>query len=74
MDSYTYEIKNIPLKKTNSYESRELSLNTSYIDPSKMSPPNDFMEKLMKRMDNYYSPTSDSNSNSNSNRKHFFTK
>ena len=49
----------IPLKKLSSFESKsELSVNHAVIDPSKMSPPNNFMETLMKRMDNYYSPTS----------------
>jgi hypothetical protein len=47
----------IPLKKTSSFENKELSLTHTCIDPSKMSPPNSFMDKLVKRMDNYYSPT-----------------
>jgi hypothetical protein len=49
----------IPLKKTTSFENKELSLNQNFIDPTKMSPPNTFMDKLTKRMDNYYSPKSD---------------
>lgn len=48
----------IQIKKTSSSEKvNELSLNTSFFDPSKMSPPNNFIEKLQLRMDNYYSPT-----------------
>lgn len=61
MNSYINEKtqpRPIPLKKMSSFESNsELSLNHAVIDPSKMSPPNNFMETLMKRMDNYYSPT-----------------
>jgi|LauGreDrversion4_2_1035121.scaffolds.fasta_scaffold01153_16 hypothetical protein len=33
----------------------ELSLNYTFIDPSKMTPPNSFMEKLQYRMESYYS-------------------
>lgn len=47
----------IPMKKTSSFENKELSLNHNFIDPTKMSPPNTFMDKLAKRMDSYYSPT-----------------
>lgn len=47
----------IPIQKTSSFENKELSLNTTSIDPTTMSPPNDFMNKLVKRMGNYYSPT-----------------
>ena len=61
MNSYINEKnqpKPIPLKKVSSFETNsELSLNHAVIDPSKMSPPNNFMDTLMKRMDNYYSPT-----------------
>ena len=47
----------IPLKKNNSFDNcKELSLNQSFIDPTKMSPPNIFMDKLTRRMDTYYSP------------------
>jgi len=56
--SMTYEKSvSIPIKKTSSFENKELSLNHNFIDPTKMSPPNSFMAKLAKRMDNYYSPT-----------------
>jgi|TARA_B110000967_G_scaffold153408_1_gene157850 hypothetical protein len=48
----------IPIQKTSSFENKELSLNTTSIDPTTMSPPNNFMNKLVKRMGNYYSPTS----------------
>lgn len=47
----------IPIQKTSSFENKELGLNHNLIDPTKMSPPNSFMVKLTKRMDNYYSPT-----------------
>ena len=51
----------VPIKTVSSYDTlNEHSLNHNIIDPSKMSPPNDFMNKLLKRMDNYYSPTSKS--------------
>jgi len=56
--STTYERSVIiPIQKTSSFENKELSLNHNFIDPTKMSPPNSFMAKLTKRMDNYYSPT-----------------
>ena len=48
----------IPIQKTSSFENKELSLNTTSIDPTTMSPPNNFMNKLVKRMGTYYSPTS----------------
>ena len=35
----------------------ERSLNETNIDPSKMTPPNFFMDKLHKRMDTYYTDT-----------------
>jgi hypothetical protein len=60
MNSYIHERQTIPnlIKKTESFENcKELTLNHNFIDPSKMSPPNSFMEKLIKRMDNYYSPS-----------------
>ena len=66
MNSYIHERHTIaiPIKKNTSFENcKELSLNQNFIDPSKMSPPNSFMEKLMKRMDNYYSPTEEKNKN-----------
>jgi hypothetical protein len=61
MDSYIHEkMQPIPLKKVTSFEnSSELSLNNTFFDPSKMSPPNNFMDKLIKRMDTYYSPKKD---------------
>ena len=62
MDSYIHEkMQPIPLKKVTSFEnSSELSLNHTFFDPSKMSPPNNFMDKLIKRMDTYYSPKDNS--------------
>ena len=39
-------------KDHNNY--KELSLTQNFIDPNKMSPPNSFIDKLMKRIDNYY--------------------
>lgn len=60
--SMTYERSiSIPIQKTESFENKELSLNHTFIDPSKMSPPNSFMDKLAKRMDSYYSPSNSSN-------------
>ena len=54
MDSYMHERTiAIPIQKTNSFENKELSLNTTSIDPTTMSPPNDFMNKLMIRMNSY---------------------
>ena len=60
MTGYIYERTiPIPISKTiiSTEKSKELSLKHNLIDPSKMSPPDNFMEKLMQRMDNYYSPT-----------------
>jgi hypothetical protein len=60
MTGYIYERTiPIPISKTiiSTEKSKELSLKNNLIDPSKMSPPDNFMEKLMQRMDNYYSPT-----------------
>jgi len=57
MDSYTYE-RSVPIvinSPKNAEYSKELGLNNTIIDPFKMSPPNSFMKKLTKRMDNYYS-------------------
>jgi len=51
--------KPIPIKKTQSrtdstlYTS-EYSLNQNVFDPTKSSPPDDFMEKLEIRMQHYY--------------------
>ncbi len=56
----------IPIQKISSFENKELSLNTTSIDPTTMSPPNNFMNKLVKRMDTYYSPTSATSSRSTS--------
>ena len=67
MDNYSYERTiaiTIPLKKISSFENKELSLNHTCIDPFKMSPPNNFMNKLVKRIDNYYSPTNRSSRSS----------
>ena len=66
MNKYTPEKSSpIPIKTTttttNNTNSNELGLNVTVNDPSKMSPPDFFMEKLMKRMDNYYSPKECSN-------------
>ena len=58
MNSYIHEkTQQIPIKKVSSFESTpEHSLTPIFTDPSKMSPTNSFMDKLMKRMDHYYSP------------------
>ena len=66
MNKYTPEKSiPIPIKPTTTAttinNSNELGLNVTVNDPSKMSPPDFFMEKLMKRMDNYYSPKDSSN-------------
>lgn len=60
MESCKYERSSpIPLKKVSSFEScKELSLNHNIIDPTKMSPPNIFLDKLKQRIDCYYSPNS----------------
>jgi hypothetical protein len=42
--------KPIPIKRVNSYESKS---NNNNFDPSKSSPPNDFMIKLYKRMNHW---------------------
>jgi hypothetical protein len=44
------ELKPIPLETVKSFESK---LDNNSFDPSKFSPPNDFMNKLMFRMNNY---------------------
>jgi hypothetical protein len=53
--------KNIPIpqhsptnKKVN-FRENEYSLNNSFFDPSKSSPPNDFLLKLQLRMNQYNS-------------------
>ena len=55
MNKYTPEKTiPIPIKPTTTINnSNELGLNVTVNDPSKMSPPDFFMEKLMKRMDNF---------------------
>ena len=67
MDKYIPEKSvPIPIKQTSTVvNSNELSLNQSFNDPSKMSPPDIFMEKLIKRMDVYYSPKEYFNKNKN---------
>ena len=42
---------------------KKLSLTQNFIDPNKMSPPNSFIDKLMKRIDNYYSESNNQNTN-----------
>ena len=64
----------IPITKTSSFENKELSLTHTCIDPSKMSPPNSFMDKLAKRMDQYYSPTHASTTYSSTKNNSAFTK
>lgn len=62
MESYIHE-KSAPIiiKKSNvSCNSKELSLTHTFIDPAKMTPPNNFMEKLHSRMESYYSPSAGS--------------
>jgi hypothetical protein len=60
MNTIAYE-KTVPIQIPNptqnisSIKHKELGLNHTRIDPSKMSPPNNFMDKLVKRMESYYS-------------------
>lgn len=49
----------IPIKKelehnTIKKENSQHSLNENYFDPSKSSPPNEFLSKLQQRIDEYY--------------------
>jgi hypothetical protein len=63
---YTYE-RTLPIPIQNysiQHNCKELSLNHNLVDPSKMSPPNIFMDKLIKRLDNYYSPSKKTTDNS----------
>ena len=58
MKSSIYErSKNIPISISSptSKKGYEYSLNTSFFDPTKSSPPNDFMMKLRMRMNSYNS-------------------
>jgi len=60
MESYIHE-KSTPMiikKSGTTCNSKELSLTHTFIDPAKMTPPNNFMEKLYSRMESYYSPSS----------------
>ncbi len=43
----------IPISPTNKTEYNEYSLKQNFFDPSKSSPPNEFLIKLQLRMDNY---------------------
>ena len=45
----------IPIPNQPKLTYKELGLTHTSFDPSKMTPPNYFMEKLSKRMDSYYS-------------------
>ena len=49
-----------PSSPTNKYLVNEYSLKENFFDPSKSSPPNEFMKKLQQRMNIYnsYSPSS----------------
>ena len=62
---YGYKSEIIPITKSEIISKNSLdkginnemvqhSLNENYFDPSKMSPPNDFMNKLQKRLGTYY--------------------
>jgi hypothetical protein len=48
-----------PSSPTNKYLVNEYSLKENFFDPSKSSPPNEFMKKLQQRMNIYnsYSPS-----------------
>jgi hypothetical protein len=52
-------IPNSPSSPTNKYLVNEYSLKENFFDPSKSSPPNEFMKKLQQRMNIYnsYSPS-----------------
>jgi hypothetical protein len=71
MSTYINERSNpikIPQKSTslNSPTNNEHALNYMFNDPSKMTPPNYFMDKLIMRMENYYDSSSyDSKKNFN---------
>ena len=54
MDQIHKVERSYPIKINQSNYSSQRSLNETTIDPSKMSPPNFFMDKLQKRMDKYY--------------------
>jgi len=45
--------QNSPICKTESFRYNEYSLKQNFFDPSKSSPPNDFMLKLQLRMSHY---------------------
>jgi hypothetical protein len=45
--------QNSPTKKKEEFRTKEYSLNNSIFDPSKSSPPNDFLLKLQLRMSHY---------------------
>lgn len=59
MENYTYIYeKTMPIiikKQLTTDNTKELSLTHTCIDPAKMTPPNNFMEKLHSRMESYYS-------------------
>jgi hypothetical protein len=42
-----------PTKKKETFSTKECELKQNFFDPTKQSPPNDFMQKLHKRMDIY---------------------
>jgi hypothetical protein len=52
-DLYREKTKPIFLQNSNKNGLNEYSLTPSFIDPSKSSPPNDFLIKLYARMDKY---------------------
>ena len=57
----SYIIPNSPSSPTNKYLVNEYSLKENFFDPSKSSPPNEFMLKLHLRMSLYNSFNSDTN-------------
>ena len=54
----------IPTQNQPKLTYKELGLTHTCFDPSKMTPPNYFMDKLAKRMDTYYSSNMPSSNNS----------
>jgi hypothetical protein len=59
---------NIPISPSSPTKNseKEYSLKENFFDPSKSSPPNEFLKKLQQRIDSYNSPSSTSTSTSDS--------
>jgi hypothetical protein len=60
--SVIYERSNIiPIEHSNTSPKGEYSLKQNFFDPTKSSPPNDFMIKLRMRVNKYYMDNDDDN-------------